>query len=364
MKLCTPFSYPNINYYIVIFFISHTDIILYILYSYIKYHLKYIDIELSTKTGISNPALEMNDERGARGSGGAGGTNGGGNDDNDDNEDDEQDDSGNVSTAQVDDTTTSGCFNSGALSPDSEYDLGLAFPDSVTILSMGGDNPILVQRQDDDIDTVVPTEIDIPFLYIYNPPIKFKSIQRKVFIPGSEIQVEIIDNERSFTTHMLNPNLYTIQLTHGPFKWTINKRYKHISALHQQLRVFRASLNFPFPTRAHKERRASFRNNYVTDTATTTSTDNTDKPDNKKKKKGALPRFPNRPESLVPVEAIPFRIKQLEEYLYNLLNIKLYRNYHETVSIYTILFGRFTRELSFFYKYLNKIYICICGWAG
>lgn len=55
---------------------------------------------------------------------------------------------------------------------------------------------------------------------------------------------------------------YTIQLTHGQFSWTIKKRYKHISALHQHLRVFRASLHFPFPTRSHRERRASFRDNY------------------------------------------------------------------------------------------------------
>lgn len=64
-----------------------------------------------------------------------------------------------------------------------------------------------------------------------------------------------------------------------------------------------------------------------------------DKSDNnkvmgKKKRKGALPRYPNRPESLVPVEALPDRIRQLEEYLYNLLNIRLYRDHHETVNFF------------------------------
>jgi len=51
----------------------------------------------------------------------------------------------------------------------------------------------------------------------------------------------------------------------------------------------------------------------------------------KKKKKRKLPRFPNRPESLVTVENLTVRIKQLEDYLYNLLNISLYRSHHETV---------------------------------
>lgn len=118
---------------------------------------------------------------------------------------------------------------------------------------------------------------------------------------------------------------YTIQLTHGPFTWTVKKRYKHIHALHQQLRVFRTSLNFPFPTRSHKERRASFRDTYGP------GIDDEEKV-GKKKRKGALPRFPNRPESLVPVESLPDRSHQLEEYLYNLLNIRLYKNHHETVN--------------------------------
>ena len=99
-----------------------------------------------------------------------------------------------------------GCFNQTPLSPDSEYDEALAFPDSVTILSIGGENPILVERKDDDADSL-QIEEDIPFLSVYKPPIKFKSMQRKVFIPGAEIHVQIIDNERSITTHLLNPNL-------------------------------------------------------------------------------------------------------------------------------------------------------------
>lgn len=106
------------------------------------------------------------------------------------------------------DENPSGCFHPhNPLSPDSEYDEDLAFPDSVTILSIGGGNPILVERKDDDAESLVP-ETEIPFTTIYKPPIKFKSLQRKVFIPGQEIHVQFIDNERSITTHLLNPNLW------------------------------------------------------------------------------------------------------------------------------------------------------------
>lgn len=308
------------------------------------------------------------------------------------------------------DEDLSGCFSHfGATSPDSEYDEALAFPDSVTIVSMGGERPILVERpahvhgtdtdsghmfghRDDHRDLLTST--DIPFQTLYGKPVRVKSVQRKVFIPGAEIHVEIVDHERAITSHLLNPNLYHIRLTHGPFTWTIKKRYKHISALHHQLLVFRTSLNFPFPTRSHKERRESFRNAYdkrtaqtrrsdengetngdaaageaapaaAADTTTTpamatTPIDTVDAagmempanttvqtvavrrpivagestPATKKKnrRRGALPRFPNRPESLVPVEALPERIRALESYLQAMLNIRLYRNHHETVA--------------------------------
>lgn len=100
----------------------------------------------------------------------------------------------------------SGCFSHNAVSPDSEYDETLAFPDSVTILSMGNDNPILVERKEGETESIHP-QTDIPFTTVYQPPVKFKSIQRKVYIPGVEIHVQILDNERSITTHLLNPNL-------------------------------------------------------------------------------------------------------------------------------------------------------------
>ncbi|XP_058053847.1 phospholipase D2 [Anopheles bellator] len=212
-----------------------------------------------------------------------------------------------------------------------EYDDNLDAPDSVTYLSIGGQNPVLVMREG-DADSVAPAS-EIPYNYVYNPPIKFDSMRRHIFIPGLEINVEIIDNERSLTSHVLNPNLYTVKLTHGPFSWTIQKRYNHFRNLHQQLTTYRTSLHIPFPTKSHKERRDSFRNMHTVHqtTASPAMQQKLGKP-LKKIKKSALPRFPLKPDSLVSFDAIPQRIKQLEEYLYNLLNISLYRNFHGTVN--------------------------------
>lgn len=45
-------------------------------------------------------------------------------------------------------------------------------------------------------------------------------------------------------------------------------------------------------------------------------------------------RFPSKPDALVPDEQIEERMRQLEEYLRNLLKIPLYRDHHETVRVF------------------------------
>lgn len=141
------------------------------------------------------------------------------------------------------------------------------------------------------------------------------------------------------TAHLFNPILYTIQLTHGNFIWTVKKRYKDFANLHNSLRVFRTSLNFPLPSRTHREIRSSFRNNNKISVSTISnsnlnvSENDTNKRKKKtKKRKGQLPRFPKRPDTLISSDQIPERIKHLEKYLYNLLNITLYRNHHDTIN--------------------------------
>ncbi|CAH2979630.1 unnamed protein product [Chilo suppressalis] len=223
-----------------------------------------------------------------------------------------------------------------SLSPsvDEVFDYSLAVPESLSIIE--------VDKTDnkDVADEVETPPNSVPFKQIHDPPVKFNSVYRKVFIPGVEIKVKFIENERSVTSHLINPNLYTISLQHGDFTWTIKKRYKHILYLHQQLALYRASLKIPFPTKTHKSRRASFKNTLNTEeTAERVALEALPRSNSKKrdgrtprKRKGALPRFPKKPEVMVTYEGIQLRMKQLEEYLFNLLNISIYRNHHETVK--------------------------------
>lgn len=258
------------------------------------------------------------------------------------------------STENIDSTDDvgSGCFNFDPLSPDSEYDEGLAFPDdSLTLVTLGSTNPVLVQKQvrsgegqnesssesdDGSLKTEIRSYNEVPYQDIYKSPIKFNSYDRNLFIPATQIHVQITNFERSMTAHLFNPILYTIQLTHGTFVWTIKKRYKDFSNLHNQLRIFRATLNFPLPSRTHREIRSSFRNNNkisvtsISNSNLNTSSEEVNK--KRKKKKGSLPRFPKRPDTLISADQIPSRIKQLEKYLYNLLNISLYRNHHASIE--------------------------------
>ncbi|XP_043289715.1 phospholipase D2-like isoform X2 [Venturia canescens] len=193
--------------------------------------------------------------------------------------------------------------------PDSEFDDALAVPDCLEI----HENSECVDIIQGNCQRVKSNDTEI-----YSLSVKFDSRSCATFIPGEDITVKIIDIERSVTTHPLNPNLYTIEFKHGSFVWTAKKRYSDIQHLHNQLKIFRASLNIPFPTRNHRKHRNSLKN--------------LGDDQEKRRNRGALPRFPNRPESLVANERLPQRMEMLENYLGNLLKIEIYKCHPETIK--------------------------------
>ncbi|XP_034255321.1 phospholipase D1 isoform X2 [Thrips palmi] len=211
---------------------------------------------------------------------------------------------------------------------DSDYDEDLAIPEESLMTSPDGGEVTVTAS--DGVDTSSSLQA-LPFQSLYDTPLKFKSPQRMVFIPGKEIAVDIINNERTVTTHLLNPNLYTIQFQHGDFTWTVQKRYKHFHHLHNQLKIFRTSLKIPFPSKTHKERRASFKHDY--------------QGRNRGKSKSSLPRFPSKPDALLRYDQVERRISELTEYLRNLLRINIYRNHHETANFLEVSSLSFVKEL-------------------
>lgn len=79
----------------------------------------------------------------------------------------------------------------------------------------------------------------VPYRTFHASPQSFKTPNRKCFIPGRPVSIKIIDVQQTHSTHLLNPNLYVIQITHGDHTWTVKRRYKHFQQLHQQLQLYR-----------------------------------------------------------------------------------------------------------------------------
>ncbi|XP_057670646.1 phospholipase D2 [Diorhabda carinulata] len=202
----------------------------------------------------------------------------------------------------------------GSLGSDGDYDDILGVPRSIKILDIG-DGPVAIEHSDEELEEDGIEHIGFNAVHNYK---KFSSMNRDVFIPGVDVSAIIVDYERNLTSHMLNPNLYTISLVHGNFNWQIKKRYKHLQSLHQQLVLFKTGLNIPFPTKTHKNKRKSVKQNVKKTTSG--------------KRKMALPRFPKKPEVLVSYERIGNRMKQIESYLNNLLSIPIYRNHSATIE--------------------------------
>uniref|UniRef100_A0AAR2KE38 Phospholipase n=1 Tax=Pygocentrus nattereri TaxID=42514 RepID=A0AAR2KE38_PYGNA len=87
--------------------------------------------------------------------------------------------------------------------------------------------------------------------------VPFKSLDCTVFLEDVPILVQVTEVERFTYTRVLNPNLYTIELSHGTFTWKIKRRFKHFQTLHQELLKFKALLKIPLPT-GHLGRAVSF----------------------------------------------------------------------------------------------------------
>ncbi|KAG9348974.1 hypothetical protein JZ751_029291 [Albula glossodonta] len=164
-----------------------------------------------------------------------------------------------------------------------------------------------LQDDNDDLDLSWPTD--------------------QVFLEQVPIFVRITEVERfTSTTRVLNPNLYTIELSHGDFTWKIKRRFKHFQALHQELLKFKALLKIPLPTRTHTVQRRSFKGH-------------------KPFQGGHIPTLPRRPDALVKEEQLTNRKMQLEDYLKNVLKRTMYRSHPATLEFLEVSQISFIQDL-------------------
>uniref|UniRef100_A0AAR2JT01 Phospholipase n=1 Tax=Pygocentrus nattereri TaxID=42514 RepID=A0AAR2JT01_PYGNA len=173
--------------------------------------------------------------------------------------------------------------------------------------------------------------------------VPFKSLDCTVFLEDVPILVQVTEVERFTYTRVLNPNLYTIELSHGTFTWKIKRRFKHFQTLHQELLKFKALLKIPLPSRIHSVKRRSFKGH-------------------KRSQGEHMPTLPRRPDALVKEEQLISRKMQLEDYLKNILKRLLYRNHPATVSQF--IFISFLKSEGFIQKKSGGNTFPVCYWCG
>ncbi|XP_067265041.1 phospholipase D1 isoform X1 [Chanodichthys erythropterus] len=166
---------------------------------------------------------------------------------------------------------------------------------------------------------------NISFQAIYNF-LPFNSLDGVIFLEEVPILVQVTEVERFTSTRVLNPNLYTVELSHGNFSWKIKRRFKHFQALHQELLKFKALLKIPLPSRIHSVKRRSFKGH-------------------KRFHGEHIPTLPRRPDALVKEEQLISRKLQLEEYLRNILKRPLYRTHPTTLEFLEVSQISFIQDL-------------------
>uniref|UniRef100_A0A2K6T9Z4 Phospholipase n=1 Tax=Saimiri boliviensis boliviensis TaxID=39432 RepID=A0A2K6T9Z4_SAIBB len=102
-------------------------------------------------------------------------------------------------------------------------------------------------------------EVSIPFSAVYNTQ-GFKEPNIQTYLSGCPVKAQVLEVERfTSTTRVPSINLYTIELTHGEFKWQVKRKFKHFQEFHRELLKYKAFIRIPIPTRRHTFRRQNVR---------------------------------------------------------------------------------------------------------
>lgn len=179
------------------------------------------------------------------------------------------------------------------------------------------------EEVDADFDPKAPVDTRVPFRYIYETK-GFKDNDARVLIPNVPIKFRVMDVERfKSSSKVASPNLYTIEITHGPFTWKVKRKHKHFQDLHRELVTYKTLMRIPIPTRSHTIRRKTI----------------------KREEARQMPNLPRSSETTEREDRFSSRRKQLEDYLTKLLKMPLYRNYHATLEFLEVSQMSFIHDL-------------------
>uniref|UniRef100_A0A2K6T9W5 Phospholipase n=1 Tax=Saimiri boliviensis boliviensis TaxID=39432 RepID=A0A2K6T9W5_SAIBB len=165
-------------------------------------------------------------------------------------------------------------------------------------------------------------EVSIPFSAVYNTQ-GFKEPNIQTYLSGCPVKAQVLEVERfTSTTRVPSINLYTIELTHGEFKWQVKRKFKHFQEFHRELLKYKAFIRIPIPTRRHTFRRQNVR-----------------------EEPREMPSLPRSSENMMREEQFLGRRKQLEDYLTKILKMPMYKNYHATTEFLDISQLSFIHDL-------------------
>ncbi|XP_007517979.1 phospholipase D1 isoform X2 [Erinaceus europaeus] len=165
-------------------------------------------------------------------------------------------------------------------------------------------------------------EGNIPFSAIYETQ-GFKELNLKTYLSGCPIMARVLGVERFTSASKAHSiNLYTIELTHGEFKWQVKRKFKHFEEFHRELLKYKAFIRIPIPTKRH-----TFRRQHV------------------KEEPREMPSLPRASENMNREEQFLGKRKQLEDYLTKLLKMPMYKNYHATTEFLDISQLSFIHDL-------------------
>ncbi|CAI2330975.1 unnamed protein product [Caenorhabditis sp. 36 PRJEB53466] len=94
----------------------------------------------------------------------------------------------------------------------------------------------------------------IPYMSIYDTQTQAR--RRGYWIPGVPVNAKIVKVEKNTDRgiHFINTLLYTIELEHGQFRWSVVRNYKDFTLLNNRLMAHRAREQFMAPIKRTQER--------------------------------------------------------------------------------------------------------------
>ena len=92
-------------------------------------------------------------------------------------------------------------------------------------------------RTNEEADEELCTEKEEDFLTSIEKFIEPRRSEDSHFLTDTFLNIRISDVAWTPRSNILHPYLYTIDITHGPYTWTIKRRYDTIRNLHSKLQV-------------------------------------------------------------------------------------------------------------------------------